>query len=218
MHLACIFDLDGTLADSLQDLADAANHALRAQDYPTHETPRYRFFVGNGVPKLLERVLPEHARTPETLAHTRTLFDAYYRAHGLDHTRPYTGILPLLDILGKRGVKLAVLSNKPDAFAKEIVTALFGNRFHPVFGNRPDVPRKPDPAAALEAAEIMAVCPEQCLFLGDSGVDMQTAAAAGMIGVGVLWGFRDRAELLENGAKKLLSRPEDLLELFAYPA
>ncbi len=214
MYFACIFDLDGTLADSLQDLADAANHALRAQGYPTHETPRYRYFVGNGVPKLLERVLPEDARTPEILTHTRVLFDAYYQAHRLDHTRPYAGILPLLDTLIERGIKLAVLSNKPDAFAKEIVTSLFGSRFHPVFGNRPDVPRKPDPAAALEAAGTLGARPEQCLFLGDSGVDMQTAKAAGMVGVGVLWGFRDSAELLENGAKKLLSRPEDLLELF----
>ncbi|MFT8887679.1 MAG: HAD family hydrolase [Ethanoligenens sp.] len=214
MYLACIFDLDGTLADSLRDLAEASNHALAAQGYPTHEIERYRYFVGNGIPKLIERVLPQDACTPEILNRTRAIFDTYYEVHRLDHTAPYEGIVPLLDSLHEKGVKLAVVSNKPDVFAKKIVTTLFGDRFHPVFGNRPDVPRKPDPAAALEAATMLGVQPEECLFLGDSGVDMKTAEAAKMTGVGVLWGFRDRDELLENGAKRLLARPEELLELF----
>lgn len=214
MYLACIFDLDGTLADSLQDLADATNHVLHTQHYPTHETEKYRYFVGNGIPKLIERALPEDARTPEILTHTRELFDAYYTVHRLDHTVPYAGIPALLDSLRERGVRLAVLSNKPDAAAKAIVSKLLGERFDVVFGSRSGIPRKPDPAAALETAALMSVQPRQCLFIGDSGVDMQTASAAGMTAAGALWGFRDRTELLENGAQKLLAKPDDLLEFF----
>lgn len=212
MHLACIFDLDGTLVNSLQDLAEASNHALRLQGYPIHGITQYRYFVGNGIPKLIERILPETARTPEILAHTRELFDAYYDVHRLDHTVPYDGILLLLDRLFEKNIQTAVVSNKADAFAKKIVSALFGDRFRSVLGSRPNVPRKPNPAAASETASFLGVKPEQCLFVGDSGVDMQTAAAAGMTGIGVLWGFRDREELLANGAQKLIEQPENLLD------
>lgn len=214
MFKACIFDLDGTLVDSLRDLADATNHALHMQGYPTHETAQYRYFVGNGIPKLIERTLPVQARTPDILAHTRELFDAYYDVHRLDHTAPYAGILPLLDRLREKGIPIAVVSNKADPFTKRIVSALFENRFQSVLGSRPNVPRKPNPATALETASILDIQPEHCLFIGDSGVDMQTAAAAGMTGIGVLWGFRDRKELLENGARKLIEQPAELLALF----
>lgn len=214
MYSACLFDLDGTLADTLADLAEATNHLLRAQGYPTHEAARYRYFVGNGVPKLIERALPETARTEAILARSRELFDAYYAAHYLDHTAPYPGIPVLLEALAGQGVHLAVVTNKPDGFARQIIASLFGARFAVVLGSRPGVPRKPDPAAALEAAGALDAAPGACLFIGDSGVDMQTAQAAGMTGVGVLWGFRDSAELLAGGAKKLISRPDELLRLF----
>lgn len=213
MFKACIFDLDGTLVDSLRDLADASNHALHIQGYPTHETAKYRYFVGNGIPKLIERTLPVKARTPDILAHTRALFDAYYDVHRLDHTAPYPGILPLLDQLGEKGIPIAIVSNKADPFTKKIASALFGNRFQSVLGSRPNVPRKPDPTAALEIASNLNTAPEECLFIGDSGVDMKTATAAGMTGIGVLWGFRGREELLENGAHKLIEQPAELLSL-----
>lgn len=213
MFKACIFDLDGTLVDSLRDLADASNYALHMQGYPTHEMAQYRYFVGNGIPKLIERTLPVQARTPDILAHTRELFDAHYDVHRLDHTKPYAGILPMLDHLAKNGIPIAIVSNKADLFTKKIAAALFGNRFQSVLGSRPNVPRKPDPTAALETASYLNISPKECLFIGDSGVDMKTAAAAGMTGIGVLWGFRDRKELLENGAHKLIEQPAELLSL-----
>lgn len=213
MYQACLFDLDGTLVNSLADLAQATNHALNVLGHPTHDTPRYRYFVGDGVAKLLERALPEAARTPETLARARELFDAFYAAHRFDHTAPYDGMLPLLDALAARGLSLGVVTNKPEPAAKEIVSKLFGGRFTAVTGNRPGLPRKPDAHPALEAAATLGVQPAGCLFIGDSGVDMQTAAVAGMTGVGVLWGFRESAELLGCGAKKLVASPEELLAL-----
>lgn len=211
MFHACIFDLDGTLVNSLRDLADAVNHALQLEGYSIHEVPAFRHFVGNGIPKLIERALPADAQTPEIHARMLGLFNAYYQAHRTDHTAPYDGIPALLDCLRERGIQTAVVSNKADAFTKQIVTDLFGERFPSVLGSRPNIPRKPDPTSTLETAERLGVQPADCLFLGDSGVDMQTAANAGMIGVGVLWGFRDRQELLENGAKKLIAHPEELL-------
>ena len=213
MYQACLFDLDGTLVNSLADLAQATNHALTALGYPVHETERYRYFVGNGVAKLLERALPSTALTPVTLVRARALFDAFYAVHRLDHTAPYDGLLPLLDALAARGTALGGVTNKPAPAARAIVSKLFGSRFAHVTGSRPDLPRKPDPRPALETAGALGAAPADCLFIGDSGVDMQTAAAAGMTGVGVLWGFRESAELLGCGAKKLISRPEELLAL-----
>ena len=213
MVKTCIFDLDGTLVNSLRDLAESSNHMLAAQGFPTYPVDRYRFFVGRGVPKLIEEVLPASSRTPEVLAASRQLFDAYYHAHALDNTAPYAGIPELLAEMKRRGLRLAVVSNKPDGFARQIVTALFGKTFEVVFGQREDVPRKPDPTAALEACAAMGGTPGECLYFGDSGVDMLTAGAAGMTAVGVLWGFRGRDELLENGAKCLITSPAQALGL-----
>ena len=213
MVTTCIFDLDGTLVNSLRDLADSSNHMLAVQGFPTYPVDRYRFFVGRGIPKLIEEVVPVPSRTPEVLAASRRLFDEYYHAHALDNTAPYEGIPELLTELKSRGLRLAVVSNKPDGFAKQIVTALFGGTFEIVFGQRAGVPRKPDPAGALEACAAMGGVPSDCLYFGDSGVDMLTANAAGMTAVGVLWGFRGRDELLENGAKSLIPAPAQALGL-----
>lgn len=211
MLQACMFDLDGTLIDSLADLAASSNFALAQQGLPTHTTSEYRHFVGLGVGKLIEDALPEHSRVPETLEATRRLFDQHYAIHCLDSTRPYDGIERLLTKLG--GYKCAVVSNKPDLFAKKIVFELFGDRFDVVMGQREGVPRKPDPAGTLEVCSLMGVRPAQCLYLGDSGVDMVTARAADMLAIGALWGFRTRWELVENGAGALLEEPEDLLDV-----
>ena len=211
MFRACVFDLDGTLVDSLADLAASCNHALAQEGLPTHPTEAYRLLLGYGIAKLIEGALPEQCRIPETITRTRTLMEQHYDVHCLDRTRPYDGIDELLTELGD--LKRAVVSNKPDRFAKRIVYALFGDGFDVVMGQREGVPRKPDPAGLLEACSIMGVEPAECLYLGDSGVDMLTAHAAGMFAAGALWGFRGSRELAENGAQALVAAPHDLLDV-----
>jgi phosphoglycolate phosphatase len=208
---ACLFDLDGTLVDSLADLAASANRALAGQGLPTHATDEYRRFVGRGVAKLIEDMLPAYAKAPESLERTRSLFEEHYSLHCLDRSRPYEGVEQLLSNL--RGYECAVVSNKPDVFVHKIVSALFGNRFEVVMGQREGIPRKPDPAGTIEACSLMGVEPARCLYLGDSGIDMMTARAAGMFPAGALWGFGTRQELVENGAQALCEKPEDLLDL-----
>lgn len=211
MFRACMFDLDGTLVDSLADLAASSNHALAQMGFPTHATEDYRRFVGRGVAKMIEDILPERSRTPETIERTRRLFEDHYGVHCLDHTRPYEGVRELLSDLG--GYECAVVSNKPDEFAKRIVRALFGDRFDVVIGQREGIPHKPDPTGPLEACRLLGVRPEECVYLGDSGVDMLTARAAGMFPAGALWGFRTRQELVDNGAAALVEAPGGLLDV-----
>lgn len=158
---------------------------------------------------LIEDVLPVSSRTPEIIAHTRDLFEAHYWDHCLDHTLPYGGIGTLLSELGD--LKCGVVTNKPDAYAQKIVPALFGKRFEVVIGQREGVPHKPDPATVLIACAELGVEASQCVYLGDSGVDMLTARAADMFAVGVLWGFRSREELLASGAEALIGKPEELI-------
>lgn len=211
---AAVFDLDGTLINSLRDLADSTNYALNTLGYPTYPVDRYRYLVGSGVAKLIIDALPEGAREDETIrAKVRALFDEYYGKNYLRHTRPYDGVDSLLKSLKARGMRLAVVSNKPDAFVKELVGTLFGGVFDTVSGQKEGVPRKPDPAGALLAAKEMDVPPSECVYLGDSGVDMETAVAAGMFPVGALWGFRTEDELQNAGAKACIEAPGVLLDL-----
>lgn len=212
-YKAVVFDLDGTLINSLQDLADSTNFALQKLGYPTHQTESYRYFVGKGVAKLIEAVLPEEARNEEIEGRMRSLFDEYYDAHYLDHTLPYPSIPELIEVLKEKKFRLAVVSNKPHAFVRKMVRELFSDSFDIVFGQREGVPRKPDPAGPLEACANMGVKPEECLYLGDSGVDMLTANAAKMTAIGVTWGFRTEEELKDNGAAYIISKPDELMRL-----
>jgi phosphoglycolate phosphatase len=207
---AVLFDLDGTLLDTLADLADAVNHVLSELGFPSHSLEAFRDLVGEGLPKLIERALPagagEEVRA-EALAGVR----ARYAERLIVETRPYPGIVDLLDELTRRGLGMAVISNKPEAATQALVRQLLGRwAFAAVLGHRPDRPRKPDPAAALEAARALAVEPSRCVFVGDSWIDMATARGAGMLPVGVTWGFRSREELLGAGARALIDRPLDL--------
>ena len=208
----CIFDLDGTLVNSLRDLADSTNYALAKLGFPTYEVERYRYFVGKGVPKLIENVLPDDKKADRKIRlEMRKFFDEYYNVHYVDYTRPYEGIKELLKELKKKNIKIAVLSNKPDDFVRKIVTALFGDEFDMVLGQRDGLPRKPDPSGVFEICSKFSVKPENCIYFGDSGVDMQTATNSKTYPVGVLWGFRTKDELEENGAKTLIDSP---LEIF----
>ena len=211
---AVIFDLDGTLVNSLADLAGAANHVLAEAGYPVHPVAAYRYFVGNGLDILLRRALP--TGKPDTVDAYAALLERVrqrYDAHWHDQTVPYPGVSELLAELARRGLPFMVLSNKPDPWVMPCVRYFFPEAsFAVARGARPDVPRKPDPQAALALAAQVGVAPEQVAFIGDSSVDMSTAVRAGMPGFGATWGFREREELLASGAVTLLERPGDLLE------
>ena len=209
-----IFDLDGTLLDTIGDLAVACNAVLGVRGLPQHTYEEYCHFVGNGILRLVERALPEPLRTPETVAAVRADFVKYYTEHIDAHTRPYDGIPELLAELARRGVALAVASNKFQAGTEKLVGLFFhGVTFAAVLGQRPGVPLKPSPAGVEEILARTGTAREEVLYVGDSGVDIETAAAAGVRSAGVTWGFRDRAELIAAGARHLVDRPGELLEL-----
>jgi phosphoglycolate phosphatase len=210
-----LFDLDGTLLDTLQDLADSTNRCLARLGLPGHPAEAYRYFVGDGVANLALRALPAERRDPASVEALKQLFNQDYTGHWADKTRPYEGIAGLLDALSERGRPVAVLSNKPHAFTVEMVRHFLGSwSFAAVYGARDSHPRKPDPTAALEIGAAMGLAPAQVLYAGDTRTDMETARNAGMFAVGVLWGFRPRAELEESGAQALVSRPAELLAYF----
>ena len=215
MIRAVLFDLDGTLLDTLQDLADAVNAALTALGVPSHPVDAYRYFVGDGVETLMRRALPSGAAEDAALLRRAVeLQSAEYRHRWHAKTRPYPGVIEMLADLERRRIRLAILSNKPDAAVSEVVRFFFPKvRFEIVRGALAGVPVKPDPGSALRVAEDMRVDPRDFLYVGDTNTDMRTARAAGMLPVGALWGFRTAAELKESGAARLISRPGDLLAL-----
>jgi phosphoglycolate phosphatase len=209
---AVLFDLDGTLADTLADLANATNWALTQLGCPMHPLDSYRHMVGDGARQLCARALPpdKQSLTDEAVR----LMRQHYEAHCFDMTRLYPGIAEVVATVAKRGHRLAVLSNKPDDFTKRTIAHYFQpSPFDVVRGQLPNVPLKPDPAAALQIAKELSIPAGQWLYLGDTNTDMRTARAAGMHAVGVLWGFRDLEELEEAGAERLIRRPLELLEL-----
>ena len=211
MYKTVLFDLDGTLLNTIDDLADSANRVCAAHGWPQYETAQYRYFVGNGIPKLVERFSPENARTPEQLAATRAEFDKVYGAHMHDKTAPYPGMPALLARLKAAGVRMAVFSNKADEFARAVVARYFdADLFEVVRGALPDVPTKPAPGAAHELIRRAGVQPSEALYVGDSNVDVETAHNAGLPCCGVLWGFRTREELTEAGAEYLAEDTQGL--------
>ena len=204
MTRLAIFDLDGTLLNTIGDLAVSCNAVLALRGLPQHSYEDYCRFVGNGIMRLVERALPEALRTPYTVDAVRRDFVAYYLAHIDEHTLPYEGIPELLDELQRRGVRLT----------EKLIGRYFPDiRFDVVLGQRPDVPLKPDPAVVGEILTATGVAAGEVLYVGDSGVDMQTAAAAGVRSAGVTWGFRTRAELEQSGARHIVDRPAELLGL-----
>lgn len=212
---AVLFDLDGTLLDTLTDIGRAANHALERNEFPTHDLNAYRYFVGDGVRTLFRRVLPVDRSDDEIVNRCVAIFREEYAQAWNVETQPYVGIPELLDELTRRGVKLSILSNKPDEFTKRCAQHyLSAWQFEIVVGQRDGVPLKPDPTAARQIADVMGVSPEQFLYLGDTSVDMLTASRAGMFPVGALWGFRSLEELKAAGAQHLIQHPHQLLDLF----
>ncbi len=214
-YKAILFDLDGTLLDTLEDLADSMNAVLASRGYPIHSPAEYRYFVGDGVEMLVRRSLPEgHAGNEHVIKTCMGQMRDEYSRRWQNKSRPYPGIPELLDGLTAAGVRLTILSNKPNAFVQEIARHFFGKwRFAAAQGALPEVPRKPDPSAALAISRTIGVSPTSFLYLGDTNTDMQTANAAGMFPVGVLWGFRPETELREAGARFLAATPQDVLRL-----
>jgi len=212
IYKTIIFDLDGTLIDSLADLADAANRALEQLDFPPHDRDAYRFFVGDGLTVLVSRIVPGSA-TEYQEQKIAELFKHYYERNWKETTRPYPGILKMLKWLASRSIELAVLSNKPDEFTQVYVNHFFPDiPFRIVYGQRPSIPKKPAPDAALEIAAALGCSPDQCLFVGDTHIDIGTGKAAGMTTMGVTWGFRGRAELEKSGADIIIDKPQQLID------
>ncbi len=209
-----IFDLDGTLLDTVGDLAGACNDLLAAHGWPQHEVDEYYYFVGNGINKLIERALPHDIASAEAAAALRPEFVGLYQSRITRLTKPYEGIRALLRELRSRGLKLAVASNKYQEGTCELVSHFFADvEFCAVFGQREGIPVKPDPAVVREIMALTGTEPCETLYVGDSGVDMQTARNAGIQSAGVTWGFRPRAELESCGACHIIDRPGQILEL-----
>ncbi len=211
---AILFDLDGTLLDTLVDIADSANSTLARYGLPTHSVDAYRYFIGDGVNMLISRALPNEKRDSDIMAKCVKGFREYYSRNWNVKTRPYDGVPELLDALAAKQIKMAILSNKPDDFTKRCVSELLPNHhFEMILGQRDAIPMKPDPVGALQIADNLGIAPSQFLYLGDSAIDMDTAVRAGMFPVGALWGFRPLKELQKHGAQALIDRPMDLLGL-----
>ncbi len=211
---AIVFDLDGTLLDTLADIGDSANEVLRQHGFPEHDYAAYRRFIGDGVLMLFTRALPEAARQPDVVAACAHGFEESYGRHWQSKTTLYDGIAELLTILQQQSLPLTVLSNKPHVFTVKCVAEYLSEwHFEVVFGQRNEIPRKPDPAGAFEICERLKLAPAEVVYLGDSSVDMQTARNAGMLAVGASWGFRDAAELREHGANFVIDHPRELLAI-----
>jgi phosphoglycolate phosphatase len=211
---AVCFDLDGTLLDSLADLADCTNKILLKRGFPEHPVDAFRYFVGDGAKMLMTRVLPEEVRNESLIEDCRQDFETSYRECWNEQTIPYKDIPELLDALIGRQLKLTVLSNKPNEFTLLMVENLLAQwNFEVVLGQREGIPRKPDPAGMLEICQQLEIPAEDFLYLGDTATDMKTAVSAGCFPVGVLWGFRTEEELRDNGASAIVKEPLDVLEL-----
>ena len=212
MKKLVIFDLDGTLLDTIADLAESANHALKQLSYPTRDVETIRTFVGNGVNKLLFRALPDEEKTEENMMRMRTHFVPYYDAHNADLSAPYPGIVALLEKLQAKGLRMAVASNKYQEATVKLVKHYFPMiDFVEVLGQREGINVKPDPTIVFDILKKAGVSKEETLYVGDSGVDMQTAINAGVDAIGVTWGFRPRTELEDFHPMGLIDQAEDLL-------
>lgn len=214
MKSLVIFDLDGTLLNTIHDLGLATNHALESEGYPTHPLEAYPLMVGNGVSRLIERALPDEGRSLATIERLMGHFREYYDVHLADTTSPYPGIEDLLAELQGRGISLAVASNKYQEAVERLMEIFFPSiNWVAVSGNRPGVPRKPDPSIVFDILSNHPTPKAQTLYVGDSGVDMETARRACIESVGVTWGFRPVSELRDSHADHIIYNPADIIPI-----
>ena len=215
MKKLAIFDLDGTLLNTIADLAHSTNYALNKLGYPTHEIEKYNFMVGNGINKLFERALPEGEKTEENVLRVRKEFIPYYDIHNADDSRPYPGVPELLTDLQSAGIQIAVASNKYHTATEKLISHYFPSiHLTAVFGQREGISVKPDPTVVFDILKLANVEKDEVLYIGDSGVDMQTAANAGVTACGVTWGFRPKSELEEFKPAFIVDTTEKILSLF----
>lgn len=215
MYKACLFDLDGTLADTLESIAHVANMVLAHFGLPAQPVEAYKYYAGDGADALMERCMRAAGGRMEHLDEARKMYRSIFAEDPLYRVTPFDGMVETLEALKNRGVKLAVCSNKPHPAAVGAIKGLFGDDiFDIIQGQEASIPRKPAPDAALMIAEKLKVLPEACMYVGDTDTDMQTGKAAGMLTIGVLWGFRDRQELEENHADRIISHPGELLMIW----
>ncbi len=209
-----IFDLDGTLLDTIEDLANSVNHALQAYNFPTHPLEAYRYFIGNGVNKLLERTLPEDKRNADFISMLKVEFIKHYFVHADEFTKPYPGISNLLIDIQNKGIKLGVASNKVHDATVQLVDKFFPDiQFTAVFGQREGYPVKPNPGILEEIIQIAGTEKSKVLYVGDSGVDVATAYNSKVPFVGVLWGFRPKKELEAAGATRFVATTDELYSI-----
>ncbi len=209
-----LLDLDGTLLDTLMDIGEAMNRVLMKHGLPAHPMSDYRYFVGDGATMLVKRAIPQDLRKEDKIEELKREFLHDYGLNWRVHTRVYPGIADMLDFLSDQGIKLTVLSNKPHEFTLQCVNTFLSDwHFEIILGERKGIPRKPDPAGAIEIAKAISTPPQQFVYLGDTSIDMKTAVTAGMFPVGVSWGFRDIDELIKNGARKVVDHPRELIDL-----
>ncbi len=213
MFNAIIFDLDGTLLNTLDDLADSVNELLSNYNFPIHPVNNYKYFVGDGVQILIQRALPrDKVENKKQLEKLINEYKIIYRSRMFLKTKPYEGIADLLAELNKRLIPISVLSNKPHQETVMIIEKMFKNiKFEIIMGATDEISKKPNPSNALFISNKLMIKPDLFLYIGDTAIDMITAKNAGMIGVGVTWGFREREELEENGAKIIIDKPEEIL-------
>lgn len=212
MYRCVIFDLDGTLLNTLDDLASAGNYTLEKLGLPLHDVEEYRYFVGNGIPKLIQRILPVGS-SQELCDKAQSLFSDYYSSHSTDKTRPYDGICDLLSRLSDDDIKIGVATNKDHEFSESLIRTFFGNSVNIVCGRKDGAPKKPDPFSVNYIMEKLGAEKSKTIYVGDSNVDMETARNAGLDSCGVLWGFRTEKELRENGAHYIVNAPEELYQI-----
>ena len=211
-----IFDLDGTLLNTINDLADSCNYILQKNNFPTHPVDSYKYFVGNGMSKVIERALPvDISINPDIVENLRKEFIEYYKIHSMCKTAPYTGVIDMLKTLYSMNIKLAVASNKFIEGTQMLVSQYFSEiNFSSVLGQRTEVPIKPNPQIVYDIMNETEIKDKnEILYIGDTGIDMQTSKNAGVKGIGVLWGFRSKKELIENGAEYIIDKPEEIFEL-----
>ena len=213
MKQLVIFDLDGTLINTIADLADSVNHALQSLGYPAQPYEKFPYFVGNGIYKLIERALPPENRDEHTIRSVKERFMEHYMIHNTDKSTVYNGINELLQTLARKGIALAVASNKVNDATVAMIHHFFPDiPFASVIGQRDGVPTKPNPAIVYDILSETGIGKEDVLYVGDSGVDMQTAHNAGLTAVGVTWGLRPRSELEQNNADIIIDTPKELIK------
>lgn len=215
MYKVCIFDLDGTIADTVESIAHVGNQTLRAFGLPEIPVKDYNFYAGDGADVQVKRMLAAVPGGDQVdYEEVRTQYRKWFAENPFYHVKPYDGILELLEGLKAQGIKIAVLSNKPHGAAVEVVHKIFGqDMFHKIQGQTSEIPRKPSPIGALAVAKEFGALPQECLYCGDTNTDMDTGKAAGMFTIGVTWGFRPRTELEEHHADKIVDQPSEILEL-----